>query len=72
MAKVDKTRSIKGSGSTVAEACRDLVVSEATYHRWGKQYGDMSRSKARRFKELQEEDAKLKRLLWEAELERCY
>ena len=56
----------------MAEACRDLVVSEATYHRWGKQYGDMSRSKARRFKELQEEDAKLKRLLWEAELERCY
>lgn len=32
----------------------------------------MSRSKARRFKELKEEDAKLKRLHGEAELERCY
>ncbi|WP_419145544.1 transposase [Corynebacterium pseudodiphtheriticum] len=52
VAKLDKAQSMKASGSTVAEACRDLGVSEATYHRWGKQYGDMSRSKTRRFKEL--------------------
>ncbi|WP_350338443.1 transposase [Corynebacterium sp. MSK072] len=45
---------MKASGSTVAEVCRDLGVSEATYHRWVKQYGEMSRSKPRRFKELQE------------------
>ncbi|WP_111837126.1 transposase [Actinomyces bovis] len=53
---------MKASGSTVAEVCRDLGASEATYHRWVKQYGSMSRSEARRFNQLQEENAKLKRL----------
>lgn len=62
---------MKASGSTVAEVCRDLGVSEPTYRRWVKQYGDMSRSEARRFKKLQEENAKLKRLLAEAELEKA-
>ncbi|MDK8477011.1 transposase [Corynebacterium sp. MSK310] len=70
VAKLDKARSMKASGSTLAEVCRDLGVSEATYRRWVKQYGEMSRSKPRRFKELQEENAKLTRLLGEAELEK--
>ncbi|MDK4335871.1 transposase [Corynebacterium accolens] len=70
VAKLDKARSMKASGSTVAEVCRDLGVSEATYRRWVKQYGEMSRSEACRFKELQEENAKLTRLLGEAELEK--
>lgn len=43
---------MKSPGNALVEVCRGLVVSEATYHRWGKQYGDMSCSKARRFKEL--------------------
>ncbi|WP_349839188.1 transposase, partial [Corynebacterium sp. KPL2895] len=34
---------MKASGSTEAEVCRDLGVSEATYRRWVKQYGEMSR-----------------------------
>ncbi|QCX47364.1 helix-turn-helix domain-containing protein [Arcanobacterium haemolyticum] len=68
--KLDKARSLKESGSTVAEVCRELGISEATYHRWQRQYGDMTRSEARRFKELQEENEKLKRLLGEAELEK--
>jgi putative transposase len=68
--KLDKARSLKESGSTVAEVCRELGISEATYHRRQRQYGDMTRSEARRFKELQEENEKLKRLLGEAELEK--
>lgn len=42
VAKLDKARSMKASGSTVAEVCRDLGVSEETYRRWVKQYGEMS------------------------------
>ncbi|KMY23915.1 transposase [Actinobaculum suis] len=71
VAKLEKARALKASGSSVAEVCRDLGVSEATYHRWVRQYGNMSRSEARRFKELQEENTKLKRLLGEAELEKA-
>lgn len=70
VAKPDKARSLKASGSTMTEVCRDLGVSKAAYHRRGKQYGDMSRSEARHFKELQEENTKLKRLFGEAELEK--
>ncbi|MDK8701079.1 transposase [Corynebacterium pseudodiphtheriticum] len=70
VAKLDKARSMKDSGSTVAEVCRDLGVSEASYHHWVKQYGEMSRSETRRFTELQEQNAKLKRLLREAEREK--
>ena len=57
--KLDKARSLKESGSTVAEVCRELGISEATYHRWQRQYGDMTRSEARRLKELQEENETL-------------
>ncbi|WP_454980204.1 transposase [Corynebacterium propinquum] len=69
VAKLDKTRSLKDMGSTMTEVCRDLgVSSKAAYHCRGKKYGDTSRSEARHFKELQEANAKLKRLFGEAEL----
>ena len=62
---------MKETGSTIAEVCRELGISEATYHRWHKLYGDMFRTEARWLKELQEENTKLKRLLGEAELEKA-
>jgi transposase-like protein len=57
------------SGSTVAEAARELGVSEATFHRWRNQYGGMSTSEAKRLKELESENARLKRLLAEKEMD---
>lgn len=57
------------SGSTVPEVARDLGISEATYHRWKNQYGGMSTSEAKRLKELEKENARLKKLLAEKELD---
>jgi transposase-like protein len=57
------------SGSTVSEAARELGVSEATFHRWRNQYGGMSTSEAKRLKELESENARLKRLLAEKEMD---
>jgi putative transposase len=57
------------SGSTVAEVARELGVSEATYHRWRNRYGGMSSSEAKRLKELEKENARLKKLLAEKELD---
>ena len=71
VAKLSKAKAMKENGSTIAEVCRELGISEATYHRWQKLYGDMSPTEARRLKELQEENTKLKRLLGEAELEKA-
>jgi putative transposase len=57
------------SGCTVPEVARDLGISEATYHRWKNQYGGMSTSEAKRLKELEKENARLKKLLAEKELD---
>jgi transposase-like protein len=57
------------SGSTVPEVARDLGISEATFHRWRNQYGGMSSQEARRLKELEKENARLKKLLAEKELD---
>ncbi len=47
-----------------------LGVSEATYYRWRDQYGGMKAESAKRLKELEQENARLKRLLADAELDK--
>jgi len=55
-------------GQTFAEACRVLEVSQPTYHRWLQLYGGMKAEEAKRLTQLEKENARLKRLLAEAEL----
>jgi len=50
-------------GKTIAEAVRELGISEQTYYRWRKQYGGMEVNQARRLKELEQENGRLKRLV---------
>ncbi len=50
-------------GATIEEICRELGVSETTYHRWRQQYGGMTTSEAKRLRELEQENARLKRLV---------
>jgi putative transposase len=57
------------SGSTVSEVSRELGISEASFHRWKNQYGGMSTNEAKRLKELEKENARLKKLLAEKELD---
>ena len=56
-------------GKTAAEACRALAISEWSFYRWRKKYGGMEKSDARQLKELEKENARLKRLLAEKELD---
>lgn len=69
--KLEQAEKLQSAGSTVAQICRELKISEATYARWRKHYGTMSRTEAKQFQQLREENAKLKRLLGEAELEKA-
>ena len=46
---------------TVAEVCKQLGFSEQTYYRWRKEYGGMTVDQARRLKQLEAENARLKR-----------
>lgn len=53
------------AGATVAEVSKKLGVSENTYHRWRAQYGGMKADQAKRLKELEKENARLKRIVAE-------
>ena len=57
------------AGRTVAQVLQHLGVSEQTFHRWRNQYGEMNSEEARRLKELEVENARLKRLVAEKELD---
>ncbi len=48
-------------GQTVPEACRALGVAEQTHYRWRKEYGGLKVEQARRFKELERENLRLRR-----------
>jgi len=58
-------------GKTVAEADRKLGVTEQTYYRWKREYGGLRSDQAKRLKDLEKENARLKRLLADAELDKA-
>jgi putative transposase len=58
-------------GKTIGQVCQVLEVSEATLHRWRKQYGGMKAEEAKRLKGLEQENKRLKKLLAEAELDKA-
>ena len=53
------------AGASIPEVARELGVSEATYHRWKNQCGGMSSSETKRLKELEKENARLKKIVAE-------
>jgi len=56
-------------GKTVSEAVREAGITEQTYYRWRKDYGGMDTSDAKRLKELEKENARLKRLVADLSLD---
>jgi putative transposase len=69
MRKLRQAESKLATASTIPAAARELGISEATFHRWKNQYGRMSTSEAKRLRELEKENARLKKLLAEKELD---
>ena len=57
-------------GSTVGEVCRKLGISEQTYYRCRKDYGGMRVDQAKRLKELEKENARLKKIVAELSLDK--
>ena len=58
-------------GLKVPEVCRKLGVTEQTYYRWRKKYGGLRMEQAKRLKELEKENVRLKKLVAEAELDKA-
>jgi putative transposase len=52
-----------GQGKSLDEACRQIEIHRQTYYRWKKEYGGMEVSQAKRLKELEQENSRLKRIV---------
>jgi transposase-like protein len=61
--KLREAEVLLGQGSRVGEVSRKLGVTEQTYYRWRREYGGMRLEQARRLKELEKENGRLKRLV---------
>lgn len=57
-------------GKTVPAVCRKLAISEQTYYRWRQRYGGMRSDQAKRLKDLERENARLKKLVGELNLDK--
>lgn len=65
---IRKLREAEGklaSGQGVPQVCRELGISESSYYRWKTQYGGIEESEVRRLRELERENARLKKIVAE-------
>lgn len=67
--KLREAERLLGEGKAIAEVAKALEISEQTFHRWRNQYGGMKADDAKRLKELERENALLKRIVADKELE---
>ncbi len=67
--KLREAEILLGQGLTVGEASRKLEVTEQTYYRWRKEYGGMRVGQAKRLKELEKENTRLKKLVADISLD---
>ena len=58
------------NGKTTPQACKEAEITQQTYYRWRKEFGGLKLDQAKRMKELERENAKLKRLVAELSLEK--
>ena len=58
--KLRQAEAMQSEGKTLGEVCQTLEISEQTFHRWRNQYGGMKAEDAKRLKELEQQNARLK------------
>lgn len=67
--KLQEADRLLNAGQSLGQVLQALSVSQPTYHRWRRQFGGMKASEARRLKALEQENARLKKLLADAHLD---
>ncbi len=68
--KLRQVEVLQGQGSSIAEAVRQIGVTQPTYYRWRKEYGGMSRDQLKRLKELETENTRLRRAVSDLTLDK--
>jgi len=61
--KLAQGEKLLNEGNEIAEVCRQLEITQSTWHRWRNQYGGMKANDAKRLKELEKENTRLKRIV---------
>jgi len=69
ISKLREAEVLLSQGATVAEASKKISVTEQTYYRWRKEYGGMRIEQAKRLKDLEKENARLKKLVADLSLD---
>jgi transposase-like protein len=67
--KLREVEIMQSKGIRIGEACKKIGVTEQTYYRWRKQYGGMKIEQAKRLKELEKENIRLKKLVADISLD---
>jgi cell division protein FtsB len=70
VAKLRQVEVLTSQGKTVAEAVRAIAVTEVTYYRWRKEYGGLKGDQVKRLKELEAENARLRRAVSDLTLDK--
>ena len=63
IAKLHEVEVLQSQGKSVAEAVRQIAVSEMTYYKWRKEYGGLRVDQAKRFKEVEQENQRLRKVI---------
>jgi putative transposase len=69
--KLRQAEIMLGQGATVTEVCRKIEVTEQTFYRWRKEYGGMRVDQAKRLKDLEIENSRLKKLVADLSLDKA-
>jgi transposase-like protein len=69
--KLRQAEVLLAQGQSVSQVSKTLGITEQTYYRWRKEYGGVKTDQAKRLKDLERENARLKKLLAEAELDKA-
>lgn len=71
ISKLREAEVLLSQGQALGTVCRELEISEQTYYRWRKEYGGLHTDQARRLKELERENARLKKVVADLALDKA-
>ena len=69
VAKLREAEKLQGQGMTILQSCKRLGISDQTFYRWRLKYGALKEDEAQRLKALEQENARLKRIVADQTLE---
>ena len=69
ISKLREAEVLQSSGLSIVEICRQLEVKEQTYYKWRKEYGGMRVNQAKKLKEVEQENSRLKKLVADLSLD---